>query len=459
MEHKGKVLIVDDEEDMLENCQLILQRFGHQVVTCQDSRKALEIAVEFDPQVVLTDLRMPHVDGLNLLQQFKKARPHQIIILFTAFASVESAVQAVKEGAYDYLPKPFSVDQLNLVVQRALHQQKLIDENENLRTQLQNSFNHKEIIASSRAMDRVFRLVEKAAKSEANILITGESGTGKEMVARKIYTNSNRNDKPFVPIDCASIPENLMESELFGHEKGAFTGALGAKVGLFELAHEGTLFLDEIGELSLPLQAKLLRVLQEQQLRRIGGTKLIDVNVRIIAATNRDLLQMVEAKEFREDLYYRLNVVTVSLPPLRERPEDITLLSTHFCKLFSAQNNRPKLKISDETMEILLKYLWPGNVRELQNVIERAVILAEGDQIRPGDLPDNIGLGECPKELDFSYPLPFHEAKERWLRNFEKGYLASLLNRHQGNISKAAKDAGVDRKTIHRLLKKYNLEA
>jgi DNA-binding NtrC family response regulator len=456
MEYRGTILVIDDEEDMLENCRLILGRFGHQIIICQDSRKVSKLIREHRPQVILSDLRMPYLDGMSLLQLVKEEHPEQLVILFTAYATVQSAVQAVQEGAYDYLPKPFTADQLNLVIQRALQQIKLAEENYNLKAQLERSYNFKDIIGSSKAMDIIFKLVEKIAKSEANILIAGESGTGKEMMARCIHANSNRATKPFVPIDCASIPENLMESELFGHEKGAFTGAQEIKQGLFEVADGGTLFLDEIGELSQSLQAKLLRVLQEQQLRRVGGVRLINVNVRILAATNRDLQQLIRQKEFREDLYYRINVVKVALPPLRERREDIPLLSTDFCRQFARQNDRPDLRIAKDTMAALVKYPWPGNVRELKNVIERAVILAEGEQITPEDLPDFLGSGGRDELMDMPDNLPFHEAKEYWIKKFEQKYLFRLIELHRGNISQAAREAGVDRKTIHRLLKKHS---
>jgi len=314
------------------------------------------------------------------------------------------------------------------------------------------------IVGTSPALIKVLKTIKKVAPSNANVLLLGESGTGKELMARTIHLNSTRCDGPFIPVDCASLPETLLESELFGYERGAFTGALSTRPGIFEYANGGTIFLDEVGELSPSLQAKLLRVLQERQFRRVGGRQLIQVDVRVISATNQDLIQAVRDGRFRKDLYYRLNVVPIHLPPLRERKEDIKPLVRHFLRYFSQRDHRPLREVSQAAMELLERYPWPGNVRELQNVMERAVSLAEGEVILPEDLPEEVRKGRVPPiEDEIPLDLPFEEAKERWIELFERRYLRELLERTGGNISQAARMAGVNRKTIHRLLKKHGL--
>jgi DNA-binding NtrC family response regulator len=386
--------------------------------------------------------------------------------MITAFASIESAVAAVKEGAFDYLTKTFTVDQLQVSVERALRQRRLQVENRNLRDQLQATFGLENVIGRSPAMTRTFELVKKAARSDANILIGGESGTGKELIARAVHANSPRVSRPFVPVDCASLPEPLLESELFGHEKGAFTGAIRTKPGLIETAHRGTLFLDEIGDIPLALQSKLLRAIQERQVRRVGATSLIDVDVRIVSATNRDLREAVTRGQFREDLYYRINVIAIMLPPLRDRDGDITLLAHAFLKKFGKDR---VAGFDDEALATLEAYPWPGNVRELQNVVERACALTDGDVVKRRDLPEYVvsrqGLrGATPppgSEVDprqaAMHGVPLVEARERWMAVLEGAYLRDLLDRHDGNISAAAKAAGVDRKTFHRLVAKHHV--
>jgi DNA-binding NtrC family response regulator len=384
------------------------------------------------------------------------------VIVITGFATIESAVQAMREGAFDYLPKTFSMDQLQVAVDRAFRHRQLVLENRNLRGQLQETLGFENIIGRSPAMARVFELVRKAARSEANILILGESGTGKELIARAIHANSPRAAQPFVPVDCASLPENLLESELFGHEKGAFTGAVRSKPGLIETAHRGTLFLDEIGELTLPLQSKLLRVIQERQIRRVGSTTQIDVDVRIVSATNRNLRESVAKGEFREELYYRVNVIAIALPPLRDRAGDIPLLVHAFLKRYGQGR---VTRIADDALAALEAYPWPGNVRELQNVVERACALADDDTVRRRDLPDYVLHAEPLKSATATARLPetgaagltLQEARERWMRTLESAYLRELLDRHGGNISAAAKAAGIDRKTFHRLVSKYHI--
>jgi DNA-binding NtrC family response regulator len=463
---EARVLVVDDEPDMVSNYVRLLGRARYQCLTASDGSQALGLLESERPDVVLTDLKMPGIDGLELLRRAHEIDPTLPVIVVTAFATIESAVAAVKEGAFDYLPKNFSVDQLQVAVERALRQRRLAVENRNLKAQLAGTLGFENIVGRSPAMARVFELVRKAARSEANILVVGESGTGKELIARAIHANSPRAAQAFVPVDCASLPENLLESELFGHEKGAFTGAVRSKLGLVEVAHHGTLFLDEIGELPLGLQAKLLRALQERQIRRVGGTSQITVDVRLVSATNRNLREAVAKGHFREELYYRVNVIAIELPALRQRAGDVKLLAHSFLKQYGQER---VTAFDDEALAALETYGWPGNVRELQNVIERACALADGASVKRRDLPDYVLRGEgglvpaaaatLPVEMPAgaASALPLQEAREQWLKTLESTYLRDLLERHGGNISAAAKAAGIDRKTFHRLVSKYQI--
>ena len=461
----ARILIVDDEPDMLESCSRILSRLGHACTTARDGTAALAILERDRPDLLLTDFKMPGMDGMALLRRAHELDPALPVIMVTGFATIESAVAAVKEGAFDYLPKDFSVDQLRVAVERGLRHRGLQLENRNLREQLQQTLGLENIVGRSPAMAQVFELVKKAARSEANILVLGESGTGKELIARAIHANSPRAPQPFVPVDCASLPEQLLESELFGHEKGAFTGAVRSKPGLVETAHRGTLFLDEIAEMPAPLQVKLLRALQEHQIRRVGGTALVDVDVRVVSATNRDLQDAITRGQFREELYYRINVIAIHLPPLRERAGDVRLLAHTFLKRFGQGR---VTAMDDAVAEALERYRWPGNVRELQNVIERACALADGPTITVRDLPDHVAHAvsrPAPVGVNPASPgappagtdLTLKAAKEQWLQVLEVSYLRDLLARHDGNVSSAAKAAGIDRKTFHRLINKYDL--
>ncbi|HEY7650881.1 MAG TPA: sigma-54 dependent transcriptional regulator [Methylomirabilota bacterium] len=453
-----RVLIVDDEPDMVENCTRILRRAGYRCLSATDPERAMALLESERPDLLLTDLKMPGMDGLELLRRSRELDPALPVIVITAFATIESAVAAIKEGAFDYLPKNFSVDQLQVAVERALRQRRLQVENRNLREQLQETLGLESIIGRSPAMARVFELVKKAARSEANILILGESGTGKELIARAIHANSPRAAQPFVPVDCASLPENLLESELFGHEKGAFTDAARSKPGLFETAHRGTLFLDEIAELALTLQSKLLRAIQERQIRRVGGTTQIDVDVRLVSATNRNLREAVAERHFREELYYRVNVIAIELPPLRERAGDVRLLVHAFLKRYGQGR---VTRIDDEALGALESYAWPGNVRELQNIVERACALADADTVRRRDLPDYVlearALPAAAPPAALGGGRTLQEARDHWMQSLESAYLRDLLDRHGGNVSSAAKAAGIDRKTFHRLASKYGI--
>jgi DNA-binding NtrC family response regulator len=463
---ESRVLIVDDEPDMVENLTRILRRAGHRCLGTTDPLRALTMVETERPDLLLTDLKMPGLDGMDLLRRARAIDPALPVVVITAFASIESAVGAVKEGAFDYLPKTFTIDQLTVVVERALRHRRVQVENRNLRRQLEERFALDNVIGRSPAMTQVFELVRKAARSEANILVQGESGTGKELIARAVHANSPRAAQPFVPVDCASLPENLLESELFGHEKGAFTGAVRGKPGLMEVATGGTLFLDEIGELPVTLQSKLLRSLQERQIRRVGGTALIDVDVRVVSATNRDLREGVASGHFREELYYRVNVIEIRLPPLRERAGDVRLLAHAFLARYGRERVRG---FDDAAMAALEGYGWPGNVRELQNVVERACALADGPAVTATDLPEHVRQGArlaaaagAPPSSELG-AVPgagggLKEAKEQWMAVLEASYLRDLLARHDGNVSAAAKAAGIDRKTFHRLINKHGIK-
>lgn len=455
---KETILVIDDEEDMLENCSRVLTQEGYRCVALSNPSKLGPVLEEEGPSLVLTDLRMPGKEGLEVLREVKSSQPNVPVILFTAFATVETAVRAIKEGALDYIPKPFSNEQLLMAVEKALREKRLREENLSLRQKLGILYGLDKIVGTSPRLRKVLELVKKIASTDANVLVLGESGTGKELIARVLHMNSRRKDGPFVPVDCASLPEHLLESELFGHEKGAFTDAYSSRPGIFEYAQGGTIFLDEIGDMPLSLQAKLFRVLQERQVRRLGANRLTPVDVRVVSATNKDLKSEVEARRFREELYFRLNVIALEIPPLKEREGDVPLLAKHFAEHFSRSNHRKISGISSKAMQILESYGWPGNVRELQNAIERAVVLAEGGMIEARDLPDSIRGSIRNGSSASNGLLPYKEAKREKLAVFDKEYLADLLVRHQGNVSQAAEEAGIDRKTIHRMLSKHGLE-
>jgi DNA-binding NtrC family response regulator len=457
-----KVLVVDDEDLLVRSCARILENEGYAVVTATRGRAALELLSRQRPDIVLSDLVLPDVDGMTLLREAKQLRPQPLVIMITGYATVDSSIEAIREGAYDYIPKPFTATQLQVLIGRAANQVRLVRDNERLRDQLRERYSLDNVIGVSAPMQRLFERVLKVASTEASVFIRGESGTGKELIARAIHLQSRRAEQPFVAVNCAAFPEHLLESELFGHEKGAFTGADTQKRGLVEFASGGTFFLDEICEMSQELQAKLLRVLQELRIRRVGGEAEIPVDIRVIAATNQDPEAALEAGILRQDLYFRLNVVPVTVPPLRERREDIPLLAQAFLRRYAERYDRDAespLRLSMEALRLLSQYDWPGNVRELQNLMERVVYQAvPGQEITPADLPEALGVGmDGAAAPAFQLERPFHEAKEAAIEAFERTYLESLLERHEGNISSAAREAGIDRKTIHRLLAKHGL--
>lgn len=460
------VLVVDDEELLVRSCARILEHEGFHVRTASRGREALELAARHKPDIVLTDLMLPDLDGLELLREVRRLDPEVLVIMITGFATVESSVAAIKAGAYDYIPKPFTATQLQILVGRAARQISLVRDNKRLRDQLRERHLLDGIIGTSEPMRRLSELVQRVASTEASVFITGESGTGKELIARALHNQSRRSKGPFVAVNCAAFPDTLLESELFGHEKGAFTGAEETRRGLMEVASGGTFFLDEISEMPLDLQAKLLRVLQERRIRRVGGESEIPLDIRVVAATNRDPEELVGGGLLRQDLFFRLNVVPLRVPPLRERRDDIPRLAQHFLRSFAEQYDRDgalPLRLSPESMDALLNHHWPGNVRELQNLMERVVSLAiPGEEIRLGELAAEYrGSGSLAQDtvmVRADTGKAFHLAKEEAIESFERAYLTSLLAEHGGNISLAAREAGIDRKTIHRLLNKYGLK-
>jgi DNA-binding NtrC family response regulator len=454
-----RILVVDDEEINREFLQEVLTDRGFEVTVAADGFAALQLLRQEFFHVVLSDLKMPGMDGVELLRQLKEIAPSTVGIIFTGYATIETAVEAIKAGAYDYVTKPFRVEEFEVVLRRALEFQRLNHENITMRKQLKAKYRFENIISDSDKMQAVFELIEKVSDSDSTVLISGESGTGKELVARAIHYNSYRQDKPLVTINCGAIPGELLESELFGYEKGAFTGATSLRIGRFELANGGTVFLDEIGEMSPALQVKILRVLQEREFERIGGSRTIKVDIRIIAATNKDPEELVTSHQFREDLYYRLNVIPIHLPPLRERKSDIPLLVAHFIDRFNAEKRRHIEGISPEAMQMLMRHHWPGNVRELENLIERITILKGSGIILPEDLPEkfsqSLSDGVVP-EVDIpNGGLDFDGA----VQAFERQLLAKALQRTQGVKSKAAELLHMNRTTLVEKVKKLQLEA
>jgi DNA-binding NtrC family response regulator len=395
MENSKTILVVDDEPNIRRVLEATFTRDGFQVMTAENGKKAIDIiSVEPDLDVILCDLIMPDRNGLEVLKAARESNPRVSVVMITAHGTIKTAVEAIKSGAFDYVTKPFELDEIKLIVKNALERSKLLGENMQLKQELKSRYSSEGIIGNCGRMQEVHKTIERVANSNATMLIRGESGTGKELVAKALHYNSARNGKSFVAVSCAALPETLLESELFGHEKGAFTGAVSQKAGRFELAHKGTLFLDEITEVAPAIQVKLLRVLQEREFERVGGTKTLKVDVRVVAATNSNLEQLVESGRFRADLYYRLQVIQLFLPPLRDRREDIPALIEHFIAKYNDRNGRSIKYVDQETMQLLMKYGWPGNIRELENVIERGVVLADADAelITPDLLPYSVQI-------------------------------------------------------------------
>ncbi|GAB4334289.1 MAG: sigma-54 dependent transcriptional regulator [Calditrichia bacterium] len=448
---KGKILIVDDEPAIREPLSLILSEEGYDTDTAGTGKEALEKAAGTEYDLLISDLKMPQMGGLELIEKLKEISPKTSTMIITAFATLESAIQALRLGAYDYMLKPLDFDEVIMRVNRLMEHRDLQRTNEFLRREVESKFNFSNMIGESPEMQHVFKLIQKVAHTKGNVLITGKSGTGKDLVARAIHYNSQRKNKPFVAINCGAIVDNLMESELFGHRKGSFTGAMRDKDGYFKVADGGTLFLDEVGEIPLHLQVKLLRAIENSEIIPVGDTQAIKVDVRIIAATNRDLEKEVEAGNFREDLYYRLNVIEIKLPALTERKEDIPLLVNHFLDKYNRELNQHVKGVDDETMRILLNYEWKGGIRELENVIERALILCEGDVITKDDLPPMLMKMDTPSER----PTRLKEA----VAAFERHHISEILRATQGDKEQAAKVLGISLSSLYRKIDELELKS
>ena len=449
----ARILIIDDDPAMVSVISDICQERGHQTVAYASGQKALENLATHAPQLVISDLRMDKVGGLDILRECREILPQTPVILITAYKTVETAIEAMKLGAYDYITKPFKVDELQLTIQRALDNQSLVRENRNLRQIVKEKYRFENIIGTSVKMQTIYYLIAKVADTDSTILIQGDSGTGKELVARALHFNSNRQHQPFVAINCSALPENLLESELFGHKKGSFTGAVQDKIGLFEEAEGGTIFLDEINSMAQPLQTKLLRVLQERQIRRVGDTKSIPINVRVLAATNEVLGEKIKGGNFREDLYYRLAVIPIEMPALRERPEDIPLLVHHFLAKNAAQSGIEQKKIEPKAVDMLALYRWPGNVRELENAVERACALCDDGLIRTTDLPPQVVRhANSPQPGEVTGSLPIGQTLDEYIREQERRYIEETIKFNSGAREKAAKMLGISMATLYRKL-------
>jgi DNA-binding NtrC family response regulator len=456
--HLANILVADDDVVARELLAEALRREGYTVEAFASGEEVIARGRQGRVDLVLTDIRMGAVDGLTVLREFKRMSPDTSVVVLTAFGSLEGAIEAIKQGAYDYLAKPFKKEDIKLVVKRSLDHCRLIRENARFREELKSKEGWSPLVGSSPAMLEVYKLVARVAESKSTVLLQGESGTGKELIARAIHANGPRRDKPFIPVNCGALPDTLLESEMFGYEKGAFTGAAGQKVGLFESANGGTLFLDEIGELGQALQVKLLRVMQDQEVRRVGGTASTKVDVRIIAATNRDLEHLVKEGKFRDDLYYRLKVVPITLPSLAERREDIPMLVHHFLQKCAAGTTHAVRGVLPETMALLTQHRWPGNVRELENAIERAVSLSHGPLLTPEDLPEVIRQGATGESDARLYRSELSDEGGLTLEEVEKRHLMRVLKETKGNKVKAAKILGIDRRTLYRMAERFGMD-
>jgi DNA-binding NtrC family response regulator len=458
---KGRILIVDDEEIVIRSCQRILAEGDFQVDAARDGLEALAKIQEDDYDMLILDIKMPKMNGIEVLQRVKEAHPDIDVIMITGLNEIETAVKAMKLGAFDYLPKPFDPEELEIVVARAFERRRLLQENVNLKSEVSAQYRFENIIGSSPPMQAVYRLVARCAPTSTTVLLRGESGTGKELIARAIHYNSLRKDRPFVTVDCASLSENLLESELFGHVKGSFTGAVSNKKGLFESADGGTLFLDEIGNISMSTQAKLLRFIEQREFKAVGDARIRTVNIRLITATNKNLETMVADGNFREDLYYRINIFPIEIPPLRERRDDIPALAFHFLKLFSKEMEHTVKELSAAAMNLLMNHDWPGNVRELENVVHRAVILTSEDIIRQGHL---VNLIDMLPHIGLDVPRTSEElkrikkiARQKSVENVEKHFVLGALKRNRWNVTRSAEETGMQRSNFQALMKKYDI--
>ena len=448
-----RILIVDDEDGMRRLLGRVLTREGYETSTVGSGAEALRLVANERFDLVVTDIKMPEMDGLQLLEELKEYEPSLPIIVMTAYGTIENAVQALRFGAYDYIAKPFETDEIKLTVAKALERERLLAENRYLHAELEGRYDFSGIIGGSPAMQQVYEMASSVAASNANVLITGESGTGKELMARSIHYSSPRKEKPFVVLNCSALSESVLESELFGHEKGAFTGALDMRKGRFERADQGTLFIDEVAEMSMAAQVKLLRVIQEHEFERVGGNKTISVNVRIVAATNKKLEDQVKNGQFREDLYYRLNVVNINIPPLRSRREDVEPLSRHFLEKYIAETGKKITDLAPRALSCLLAHDWPGNVRELQNAIERAVVLSKGSVLTPRDFPQNL---QGDDQICLQVPEKGGSLTEI-LEDLERQLIIQTLQREDGSQTRAAETLGIKRTTLRYKMEKYRM--
>ena len=461
MNDLSQILIIDDEANNRDALSMLLTSAGYRVQATDSGEEALQIMQSTPFEIVITDLFLPGVSGIDILKKVKADSPYTNVILITGNASAETAVEAMKEGAFDYITKPFNIEKLKVLVAKALEKSQLVAENLYLRQQLRGKYKFENIIGNSLAIQQVFSRMEKIVQTDSTILILGESGTGKELVARAIHYNSSRKEQPFVAINCGAIPADLLESELFGHVRGSFTGAVLDKPGKFEVANNGTIFLDEIGTMPMHLQMKLLRVLQEQEVERVGGSKKIKLNVRVVSATNANLEEQVKRGLFREDLYYRLNVIPILLPPLRDRREDIALLARHFLQKICKEMKRSLMALSSEAMQALEAYDWPGNVREMENVIERTVALTDGERIERRDLPQHVGGGEDKRSGPAFMTPKVSESginMEQVLADIERGMILEALELSQGVKARAAALLKINRTTLVEKMKRLSLD-
>jgi len=442
MRKKTEILVVDDESIVRESLHDWLDSVGYKVITAESGEEALKIIKQKKIKIMLADLIMPGINGIELMKKAKNIVPAISTVIITAHGTIQTAITAIREGAYDYVEKPFCPEKVELLIKNLVEHHDLIEENISLRRKVEEKYHFEGIIAKSPKMLKIFELIKTIAPTTATVLIIGETGTGKEVIARAIHHQSQRRNKPFIATSCAALPESLLESELFGHEKGSFTGAVERKKGKFEAGDRGTLFLDEIGEINANTQVHLLRALEEKKITRVGGNEEIEVDVRVISATNRDLRSMVKQGKFREDLYYRLNVVTIDLPLLKDRREDILPLAEHFLKKYTEENNKSIKKFSSEVVKFMLNYSWPGNVRELENMIERGVILSKANSITLDELPQDI-----------VHPSP---VEGKTIEAVERNHIINVLEETKGNITKAADILGIRRMTLYNKLKKYN---
>jgi two-component system, NtrC family, response regulator AtoC len=445
MQKKAKILVVDDEAIIRDSLRDWLNDAGHEVLTAGNSEQALEIVRKENPGIAVIDLVLPGSDGLELLKKARQMSPNIQVIIITAYASVATAITAIKQGAYDYVEKPFLPGKIELLIDKLAERQALMEENVSLRQKLEDKYSFESIVAKSARMQKIIEMIKVVAKSNATVLICGESGTGKELIARAIHSQSLRKSKPFVAVSCAALPDNLLETELFGLEQGTFSPAGAQRKGKCEMALKGTLFLDEVGELSANVQVHLLRVLEEKAFCRVGGTEALPVDVRLISATDADMKKAIETGQFREDLYYRLNVVTIEIPPLRERREDIPVLADYFLRKYNEENQKKLSGFSAEANDFLLKYEWPGNIRELENAIERAVILARGNTVEAPDLSQQ------------SLYLPHKATVGKTMREIEKNHILNVLIESGGNCSEASRLLGISRMTLYNKIKAYGL--